>query len=130
MIKSVKSTDASIKSEVTPEIVSKVKLSKSNQTAIVEGLRRVVTEGTAFTAFHGCKTDVAAKTGSAQTSQIFTNGICVAYAPYDNPQIAIACVIEKAGSGSNVASAVRKIVDSYYDNYNKENDSKLNMLTD
>lgn len=129
LIKSVKGDDSSVKSDIASEVVSKVKLSKENQKAIVEGLRRVVTEGTAFTAFQGCKTDVAAKTGSAQTSEIYTNGICVAYAPYDNPQIAIACVIEKAGSGSNVASAVRKIVDSYYDNYNKENDSKTNMLT-
>ncbi len=129
LIKSVNPSNTSMKSDITPEVISKIELSKKNQTAIVEGLRRVVTEGTAFTAFHGCKTEVAAKTGSAQTSQIYTNGICVAYAPYDDPQIAIACVIEKAGSGSNVASAVRKIVDSYYDNYNKENDSKVNMLT-
>ncbi|MBR1970707.1 MAG: hypothetical protein IKA17_10190 [Clostridia bacterium] len=128
LIKSVKASDTSMKNEVVPEVLSKVKLSKKNQRAIVEGLRKVVTEGTAFTAFQGCKTKVAAKTGSAQTSQVFTNGICVAYAPYDDPQIAIACVIEKAGSGSNVAAAVRKIVDSYYDNYNKENDSKVNML--
>lgn len=129
LIKSVKNTDSSMKNDANPEILSKIKLSKVNQSAIAEGLRRVVTEGTAFNAFLGCKTEVAAKTGSAQTSEIFTNGICIAYAPYDDPQIAIACVIEKAGSGANVAAAVRKIVDGYYDNYNKENDSVTNMLT-
>ena len=88
----------------------------------------VVTEGTAFSAFAGCKTSVAAKTGSAQTSGVYTNGICVAYAPYEQPRIAIACIVEKAGSGSNVAQAVRKVVDSYFEDTD-ENDIRTNVLT-
>ena len=91
-------------------------MSEENREAIVKGLRMVVTEGTAYNAFHGCKVSVAAKTGSAQTSGVYTNGVCVAYAPYEKPRIAIACVIEKAGSGANVAQAVRKVVDSYFEN--------------
>lgn len=129
LIKSIQGKNSERLSETTPEVLAEIKLKKENQTAIVEGLRQVVTDGTAFNAFLGCKTQVAAKTGSAQTSEIYTNGICIAYAPYDEPQIAIACVIEKAGSGANVAGAVRKIVDSYYDNYNRDNDSVYNMLT-
>ena len=58
----------------------------------------------------------------------YTNGICIAYAPYEEPKIAIACVVEKAGSGSNVAQAVRMVVDSYFES-DDENDIKTNVLT-
>ena len=54
--------------------------------------------------------------------------MCVAFAPYEEPRIAIVCIIEKAGSGSNVAQAVRKVVDSYF-NYEDENDIETNTLT-
>ena len=94
----------------------------------MRGLRMVVTEGTAQKAFSGCKVSVAAKTGSAQTSGSYTNGVCVAYAPYEQPRIAIACVVEKAGSGANVAQAVRKVVDSYFD-ADADNDIETNVLT-
>ncbi len=124
LIKSLSGEETQRKSEV----LSKINLKEENRTAVVDGLRRVVTEGTAFTAFQGCKTSVAAKTGSAQTSGVYTNGVCVAYAPYEKPQIAIACVIEKAGSGSHVAKAVRKVVDSYFDS-SDENNMETDVLT-
>ena len=89
----------------------------------------VVTEGTGASAFAGCKTPVAAKTGSAQTSGNYANGICVAFAPYDNPRIAIACVIEKNGSGARTADAVRKIVDSYFNADNSSAAQQFNSLS-
>ena len=104
-----------------------VKLKKENYEAIVSGMRMVVTEGTAHAAFSGCSTSVAAKTGSAQTGS-GTNGVCVAYAPYDKPRIAIACVIENAGSGAKTASAVRKITDSYFGSAENEEQSGINSL--
>lgn len=128
LIKSVENTDGSIAKEAAPEVLDKVKLKKENQEAILRGLRMVVTEGTAHNAFAGCKVSVAAKTGSAQTSGTYTNGVCVAYAPYEEPRIAIACVVEKAGSGANVAQAVRKVVDSYFESDDK-NDIETNVLT-
>lgn len=128
LIKSVENTDGSVAKEASPEVLDKIKLKKENQEAILRGLRMVVTEGTARSAFEGCKVSVAAKTGSAQTSGTYTNGVCVAYAPYEQPRIAIACVVEKAGSGANVAQVVRKVVDSYFES-DDENDIKTNVLT-
>lgn len=116
IIKSIQNSNSTSNRETQPEILSKIGMSEEHRQAIVKGLRMVVTEGTAQNAFAGCKVSVAAKTGSAQTSGVYTNGVCVAYAPYEKPRIAIACVIEKAGSGANVAQAVRKVVDSYFEN--------------
>lgn len=128
LIKSIENAGGTVSGETQPQVLDEINLDKENREAIVRGLRMVVTEGTALTAFSGCKTSVAAKTGSAQTSGNYTNGVCVAYAPYEQPRIAIACIIEKAGSGSRVATAVRKVVDSYFE-ATDENDIETNVLT-
>ncbi len=128
LIKSIHNADGTISEETSPEILDTVSITPENHEAIIRGMRMVVTEGTAQKAFAGCKVSVAAKTGSAQTSGSHTNGVCVAFAPYEEPRIAIVCIIEKAGSGSNVAQAVRKVVDSYF-NYQDENDIETNTLT-
>lgn len=127
LIKSVRSTDGSPANESRSEVLETVKLKKENYNAIVSGMRMVVTEGTAHTAFAGSKTSVAAKTGSAQTGS-GTNGVCVAYAPYENPRIAIACVIENAGSGAKTAAAVRMITDSYFGSSEDEEQAEVNSL--
>ena len=124
----MENSDKNSSAENETEVLDTVKMDETTRLAITEGMRRVVTEGTAKTAFSGCSVSVAAKTGSAQTSSMYTDGICIAYAPYDKPQIAIACVIEKAGSGARAAGAVRRVVDSYF-NSSEESDMYTNVLT-
>ena len=52
-----------------------------------------------------------AKTGTAQTGIANTNnGVFVCFAPYDDPQIAVAVVIEKGGSGAALASTAVDIL--------------------
>ena len=128
LVKSIQNSDKTPGQEIQPEVLQKISMSEETRLAITEGMRKVVTEGTAHSVFSGCPVSVAAKTGSAQTSSAYTNGICVAYAPYDKPQIAIACVIEKAGSGARASLAVRKAIDSYFDN-SEENNMSKNVLT-
>lgn len=128
LVKSIQNSDKTPGQEIQPEVLQKISMSEETRLAITEGMRKVVTEGTAHSVFSGCPVSVAAKTGSAQTSSAYTNGICVAYAPYDKPQIAIACVIEKAGSGAKASLAVRKAIDSYFDN-SEENNMSKNVLT-
>ena len=38
----------------------------------------------------------------------------MAYAPYDDPEIAIAIVVEKGGSGSLLASAAVDIINAWF----------------
>lgn len=129
IIKSVKNASGKESKETQPEVLSYINLKRENYDAVSKGIRMVVTEGTGQSAFLGCKTTVAAKTGSAQTANGQTNGICVALAPYENPTIAVACVIEKAGSGSKTAIAIRKIVDAYFSSEETENSEGFNKLT-
>ena len=42
------------------------------------------------------------------------NGVFVAYAPYEDPEIAVAIVIEKGGSGAALAAAAVEIINSWF----------------
>ena len=42
------------------------------------------------------------------------NGVFVAYAPYEDPEIAVAIVIEKGGSGAALATAAVEIINSWF----------------
>jgi penicillin-binding protein 2 len=58
---------------------------------------------------------VCGKTGTAQTGRIEPHGWFVAYAPADNPQIAVAAMIEHGREGSETAAPiVRRIMDAYF----------------
>lgn len=57
---------------------------------------------------------VCGKTGTAQTGR-YPNAWFVAYAPADNPQIAIAVMVEQSLEGSQVSTPiVRRILDDYF----------------
>ena len=55
-----------------------------------------------------------AKTGSAQIGTEVANGVFVAFAPYEDPEIAVAIVIEKGGAGAALASTAVEIINSYF----------------
>src|SRR5664279_4329566 len=58
---------------------------------------------------------VCGKTGTAQTARVEPNGWFVAFAPADNPQIAIAVVVPNGREGSETAAPIaRRILDAYF----------------
>ena len=42
------------------------------------------------------------------------NGVFVCYAPYDDPEVAVAIVIEKGGAGAALASTAVEILNAYF----------------
>ena len=57
---------------------------------------------------------IAGKTGTAQNPQGKDHSIFVGFAPYENPKIAIAVVVENAGYGSVVAAPIaRDVIKAY-----------------
>ncbi len=128
LVKSIQASDTQPEVVIEPTVLSTVEMSDEAYNAVTSGMRMVVTSGTAAAAFEGCKAEVAAKTGSAQISETLTNGIYICYAPYDNPQIAVACVLEKAGGGSKAAPVVRAVIDQYFSEDEEADDYKPNTL--
>lgn len=98
-----------------------------NMEAIKKGMRMVATEGTASDFFKDYPIAVAAKTGTAEVYGGSDNGIFVAYAPYENPQIAVAVVIERSGGGYYCGPVAKAIIDSYL---NAENEPELTVGID
>lgn len=97
-----------------PELLDRIDLSGDAYRAITEGMRQVVTEGSVMQEFANVSVPVAAKTGTAQVGKEANNAIFVCFAPYDDPEIAVAVVVEKGVSGTTVASIAAEIVESYF----------------
>ena len=63
----------------------------------------------------------AAKTGSPQLADTlpggghYVNSVLIGYAPADDPQIAMAVVLEYGGGGSNAAPILRAVLDAVFD---------------
>ncbi len=114
LLKNVKSYDNSdlvYTYDETP--TNTVEISSENLQAVLSGMHDLTT-GSLSTYFSNCVVDAAAKTGTAQTGGTNNNGVFVAFAPYDKPQIAVAIVIEKGDAGAALASTAVEILNSYF----------------
>lgn len=91
-----------------------VEMKDSTVEAVKTGMHNLTTS-TLSMYFSKCVVPAGAKTGTAETGYTKTNnGVFVAFAPYDNPEIAVAVSIEKGGSGSALASTAVEIINSYF----------------
>jgi len=102
-----------------PQAVGQLPVSPAHLAAIQEALLGVTTSpiGTAPHRFAGLGIPVAGKTGTAEVGGPDTvpHSWFAAYAPADNPEIAIAVLVEHAGEGSTVAAPLaRQVVEAYY----------------
>ncbi len=121
-VKSIKSYDYSETIlENQPEIVAETGISKQTLDTVRRGMLEVGTTGYCSSYFSHLPVQVAAKTGTSQEirqigghSVKINNGFLIAFAPYDNPEIAIAVVGEGMTSGAFVAPVVADIVEYYY----------------
>ena len=107
---------------IEEEQSEKLTFKQENLDAVLEGMKGVTTEsgGTAYSIFKNFNIEVGGKTGSAQTGRKdqngkeITNAWFVGFAPFDNPQIAIAVMIENGQHGSSAAVPARDIIAEYF----------------
>lgn len=103
-----------------------------NWKSIIMGMREVVQgkRGTARRIAKGATYEIAGKTGTAQVfglkeeeeydaealaRKLRDHSLFIAFAPADNPRIAVSVIVEHGGSGSAVAAPIaRKIMDAYF----------------
>lgn len=116
LLKAVKSYDNSqVLAVGGGEPLNTIHISDSTLSAVKEGMHELTTAGSLAGYFKSCVVDAGAKTGTAQISADTTNnGVFVCFAPYDDPEIALAMVIEKGGSGSALASTAVEILNAYF----------------
>ena len=82
--------------------------------AVKKGMGELVRTGSVSSYFQSCVVSAGAKTGSAQTGDTVANGVFVCFAPFEDPEIAVAVVIEKGGSGSALASSAVRILNAWF----------------
>jgi penicillin-binding protein 2 len=124
----------------SPEVVTRIDIPEEHLHIVRDGMREVVhgERGTGKKAFLP-SVEVAGKTGTSQVvSRIHDeeeevprhhrdHAWFIAFAPVQNPQIAVACLIEHAGKGGGAAAApvVRQVLEAYFrivEQRNLEND--------
>lgn len=106
-----------------PRIAHQVTVSEENMAAVRKGMELVTQPGgTAYARFSDfpAAIKVAGKTGTAQTSNKNEDfhGVFVGFAPYDNPEIAIATIVEYGTGGSASAAKIARDVFADYFNLN------------
>lgn len=117
---------------VEPKVLSSLDADKGNIQLVHNGMRRVVTEGSPKNVFKDCAFSVAGKTGTAQTRKDKTpHSWFISFAPYENPQIAIAVVVENAGVnglGKHVFEVAKNMYEAYFYGNETESTSAKNTL--
>lgn len=98
------------------KLIREIPIKKENLEIVKRGMREAVVSGTAKI-LNDLPVEVCAKTGTAQVSKTKTpHAWFAAFAPYNNPEIAVVVLIENGGEGSATAAPVAREVLKYYFN--------------
>lgn len=132
LITQLESSDGHVIKEYGPEKLGALPLSPQTIQIINKALWGVVNErGGTGSVLKRKEADVCGKTGTAQviglpqdkktrkakrvSADFQDHALFVCFAPYGNPEIAVAVILENAGHGGSVAAPVaRKVIDAYF----------------
>jgi len=114
IVKAIKSyEEAKNVVDIQPKVVDEIQMEPQNYKAVMDGMRNVSETGTASNVFANYRVAVGGKTGTASVPRGTANGLFVAFAPFEKPQIAIAIVVEHGGHGNYVAPIAKDVIDAY-----------------
>lgn len=117
VVGSIRDGDGLVVYEGEPEVISDADLDPDHVQALLNDLNAVVTVGTARGAFEGFGNSinrVGGKTGTGQTVKTKDNHAWFAgVAPIDDPQWAVAVLVDEGGSGGQVAAPIARYILQY-----------------
>lgn len=117
LLKEVKSSDFSqVIQSYEPQVLDTIEIQDQNLKAVKAGMLALTTNNSSVRQyFQSLPFQAGAKTGSAQvTGQNESNAVFVCFAPYDDPEIAVAIAVEHGGSGSELASMAADVLRYYF----------------
>ena len=123
LVQRVVSPSGEVVKEFKPQLVHEVKLDPETLAITRDAMHHVAMPGgTAYSIFKNLPAEISggAKTGTAQTGRASDSknhdyhGVFIAYAPYDDPQIAFAGLVEYGYHGSTSAGLVAKALFEQY----------------
>ena len=119
-----------------------IHLKPENLKVIQDAMADVTRIGTARSAFVGAPYQAAGKTGTAQVyslkgakyhagavnERLRDHALFIAYAPFDNPRIAVALIVENGGWGATVAAPIaRKVFDYWLSPDRNKNQNEVSL---
>ena len=112
LVDKVSDSQGTVIRDNSAEVVNTMEVSDSTWTAVHTGMKMVID----FQApFNGFPISVAGKSGTAQENSNFPDhATFVSYAPYDDPQVAMAVVIPHGYKSANVSALTAEIYKIYY----------------
>lgn len=136
LIKKITSHDGEVIEDFSPDITGKLSVSKETLSLLKRALKGVVWEdGGTARGLMDPEIMIAGKTGTAQVValkkrekdikkipyKLRDHGWFVGYAPYDNPKIVVAVLVEHGGFGSASAAPVaKKVIKAYLEKKDEE----------
>jgi penicillin-binding protein 2 len=128
LVRHIADTKSGEKRLVEPQPIRDLQLKLGNIDVIRRAMVGVNKEGTGARAFAGAPYEAAGKTGTAQVfslkgaqykegaikKELRDHALFIAYAPADNPKIALAVLVENGGFGAQSAAPIARMVIDYY----------------
>ena len=113
-VKSINSHDFSEVLYETPiEVLSDMEMTDYTYETILSGMLQSSQDSSGFV-WGDFDIKVASKTGTPQTTTTTVNSTFICFAPADDPQIAIAVIIEKGWQGYTAAPVAKEILQYYF----------------
>ncbi len=97
-----------------PQVLGKVDIKEEIFDTVKEGMLSVTEDGTGSRIFSDYPIKVGGKTGTAQVTGKKDHTVFVAFAPYDDPEIAVAVIIEHGQFSTYSGGLLKSIFNSYF----------------
>lgn len=117
VVNKISEHNGTIYEERTPKVATVSEFNPANLQTVYSGMLMVTSPGgTAASIFKDLPIKVAGKTGTAQQTNLRPDhATFTAFAPYDNPEIAIVVNIPFGDTAQNAGKVVKDIIEQYYD---------------
>ena len=128
LVKYITNSKTGEKTFIEPEPLRTLPWKQQHIDVVKKGMVGVVKEGTGARAFAGAGYESGGKTGTSQVfslkgaeykaskikKELHDHALYVAFAPVDNPKIALAVLVENGGFGAQSAAPIARMVLDYY----------------
>lgn len=115
LIDKMTDADGNLLEDFTPEVSRKLDFDQSTWDNVQQGMRSVISDGSAKRIFMDLEVDIAGKTGTAEESKIRGNhAFFISYGPYATPDICVTVNIPYGYSSANAATIGKNVYRFYY----------------
>lgn len=113
--------------EKEPVVLNEVGVSDENLEIVREGMALVAQNGGTASNFANYGVKIGAKTGTAQVSGHSDNVTFIGFAPYDDPEIAIAVVLEHGSTSTYSKNIAMDMFNAYFYNAYVDEDGEIQI---